>query len=163
MVIKFELRIYAIIIFSFTSLLGFSQKDSSVGKHESVMPKAVAVGKDSKETRETNNNQNNIAVPTALSKSERTSQPTLIKIKRGELKNVVTIHSLIQDIPATCIISTCQITYKILENVYFLNNVGAELDQSLTQKLEACSWVIIENIKSSCPKSHKANYKINFQ
>ena len=94
------------------------------------------------------------------SKSRCTPKPTVIKVKRGDIKDFTRIQDFIPQIPITCDISSCELTFKKGEQITTLTNFGNNL---LYCRPTKCKFIILENIVSSCPTLHYANYKIIIQ
>ena len=95
------------------------------------------------------------------SKSRCTPKPTVIIVKRGDIKDFTRIQDFISQIPANCDISSCELTFKKGEQIMTRINIGNNL--MISTNPSVCKFIILENIVSSCPTLHYANYKIIIQ
>lgn len=97
----------------------------------------------------------------AKSKSEQTATPTVIKLTRQELMNAGTFSDLIAAIPENCSIYSALFTIKGSSGAAMeAASTGNIIQAAIKSRFPDCQWIIIENLKSSCPRAHKANYKI---
>ena len=94
------------------------------------------------------------------SKSEQTATPTLIKLTRQELMNADNFSDLISAIPANCSVFSCLLTINSSSGTTEVPHNGNTISTAIKSRFNGCQWIIIENLKSGCPKMHKANYKI---
>lgn len=93
------------------------------------------------------------------SKSVRTPKPTVLSISRKKLADVKTLKDLVKEIPATCEIKCAFFSVKKADNKDFaFMNIGNEIVYA--DKFMAGVYILVDNIVSSCPGLHKANYKI---
>ena len=92
------------------------------------------------------------------SKSLETKDPTIIKIPRAEFVKAVKIQDIIKEIPSECNISLCSLI--ITDDKIYLDEHHKGNTFGRFVKLNSCKSVYLENIISSCPTKHKANYKI---
>jgi hypothetical protein len=93
------------------------------------------------------------------SKSERTTKPTVIKIAKTKLGEVKTVKDLIQEVPKHCEIICVFISIKKPDDkVFEFINIGNEMVYA--SRLPQGKYIIVDNLVSSCPLQHKANYKI---
>ena len=95
------------------------------------------------------------------SKSLNTPKPTIINVKRADIKNFTKVQDFISQIPITCDISSCELTYKKGEQIFTGTNIGNSL--LICSNPSVCKFIIFENIVSNCPTLHYANYKIMIQ
>lgn len=96
----------------------------------------------------------------AKSKSEHTASPNIIKLTRQELMDVATLSDLIGLIPGGCTIASCLLSIKGPAGATEVPNTGNALLPATKSRFPECQWILVENLKSSCPKAHKANYKL---
>lgn len=145
-----------ILIFSCITSTYLAQKKDSVPDHAQM-----EVIRTAKEKREPQQNQALTSVSAEISKSARTATPTTIKLKRSDLINALRIQDLITAIPTTCSVSASSVTIRHSgKQNALMSNTGNSLNYEMQPYLWSCDWIMFENICSSCPQEHKANYKI---
>lgn len=94
-----------------------------------------------------------------LTKSERNVKPVLLKISREKLATITTVKQLITDIPETCEVLCVFISIKKPDDkVFEFRNIGNEMVYA--DRLAEGKFIMVENLATSCPTLHKANFKI---
>jgi hypothetical protein len=94
-----------------------------------------------------------------LSKSERTSKPTIIKLTREQLSTITKVKELISIIPDSCEVLCVFISIKKPDDkVFEFRNIGNEMVYA--NRLIEGKFILVENLVTTCTASHKANYKI---
>ncbi len=94
---------------------------------------------------------------------QKTGELTLSQAKVAEAK---IIYDLIDDIPKDCKVKSFSLTAKIGGKIKEFPGSGREFSKSFRtflQKAESGNKIFIDDIDSSCPKSHKKNYAIVVQ
>jgi hypothetical protein len=94
------------------------------------------------------------------SKSEKTAAPTVIKLTRQQLMNATSFSDLVESIPSSCTVFSCLLTINSASGTIELPHNGNTINPDLKSRFPDCQWIIVENLKSSCHRAHKANYKI---
>lgn len=96
------------------------------------------------------------------SKSPRTSKPTVLKFSRQEIAQVKTLKNLLKVIPEACDVFCAVINLKMHDDKDFeFLNIGNDI--VYLEQLSTCKFIVVEQIVTSCPMAHKANYKILFE
>ncbi|MCC6372044.1 MAG: hypothetical protein IT236_13655 [Bacteroidia bacterium] len=94
-----------------------------------------------------------------ISKSERSNKPRVLKISKAKLAEVKTVKQLIIDIPEPCEVLCVLVSIKKPDDkVFEFRNIGN--DMVYANRLTEGKYILIENLITSCPTLHKANYKI---
>ena len=94
-----------------------------------------------------------------LSKSERTTKPTIIKLTREKLNTITKVKELISVIPDSCEVFCVFISIKKPDDkVFEFRNIGNEMVYA--SRLAEGKFILIENLVTNCTALHKANYKI---
>lgn len=96
-----------------------------------------------------------------------TSQtPKEIKFPKAKLGEIKTLSDLISDIPKDCKVMSYIFSVKINSQLGEFScqggGISSELKVVISNK-EKGEWFFIENIKSTCQKSHKSGYKITLE
>lgn len=96
------------------------------------------------------------------SKSLRTPKPSIISISKKKLHEVHTVKDLVSEIPDQCEVKCAFIIVKKPEKKDFaFMNVGNDI--VYYDRLPEGTYIIVDNLVSSCPQLHKANYRINIE
>lgn len=161
------MKIYTIFIFCVSSIIAVAQKDSSIVKLKPLNQNSNSLAKREKQEKKDNFFMpfviTTIVPEKTVSKSERTATPTIIKIKREELSGVINLQDLIKTIPTTCNVISSLITFSTKDGTSEMFVAGNNIAIITNLLKRDGKFIVIENICSSCPTLHKANYKIIFQ
>ena len=85
-----------------------------------------------------------------------------IKMSREKIKGVKTIKDLLNDIPKGCKVLSCTISLTTPGGLKEFTMTGEEFGKNFINIITSpgIKRIIVENIKSQCPKSTSKNYTI---
>ena len=89
-----------------------------------------------------------------------------ITIPLAQVVAAKSIHDLISDLPKDCKVNSFSLMAKIDGVVKNIPGSGRDFSKSFKTflgKSESGTKIFIDDLESSCPKSHKKNYKITVE